>query len=208
MSQFFAELMQQSMSRGVADALRVWTRRARRCCSYARSHQRWRTHCRARNPLTGGYPMDRGATSPATITSACGWRPRRGQEQLAARVQLPSAISLVAQSLVKANGLTTRASPPGSIPRWPITPARLSLRRPSRRLRPQGRRRRRDSHHEAGPCRTAGRRTGNEEATTRLRKVVDIDDSETGTVRLKRAVDKVDEMALDTASTKTTRIRG
>ena len=38
--------------------------------------------------------------------------------------------------------------------------------------------------------------------------VVAEDDSETGTVRLKRAVDKVDEMALDTASTKTTRIRG
>jgi hypothetical protein len=50
--------------------------------------------------------------------------------------------------------------------------------------------------------------TKNEEATTRLRKVVDIEDSETGTVRLKRAVDKADEMALDTASTKTTRIRG
>jgi von Willebrand factor type A C-terminal domain len=40
-----------------------------------------------------------------------------------------------------------------------------------------------------------------------LRKVVDIDNVETGTVRLKRAVDKADEMALDTASTKTTRIR-
>ena len=50
--------------------------------------------------------------------------------------------------------------------------------------------------------------TGNEEATTRLRKVVDIDNPETGTVRLKRAVDKADEMALDTASTKTTRVRG
>ena len=49
--------------------------------------------------------------------------------------------------------------------------------------------------------------TGNDEATTRLRKVVDIDDSETGTC-VERAVDKVDEMALDTASTKTTRIRG
>ena len=49
--------------------------------------------------------------------------------------------------------------------------------------------------------------TGNAEATTRLRKVVDIDNVETGTVRLKRAVDKADEMALDTASTKTTRIR-
>ena len=49
--------------------------------------------------------------------------------------------------------------------------------------------------------------TGNEEATTKLRKVVDIENSETGTVRLKRAVDKADEMALDTRSTKTTRIR-
>ncbi|WP_278259167.1 VWA domain-containing protein [Nocardioides convexus] len=48
-------------------------------------------------------------------------------------------------------------------------------------------------------------------ATTRpppsLRKVVDVESEETGTVRLKRAVDKADEMALDTASTKTTRIR-
>ena len=49
--------------------------------------------------------------------------------------------------------------------------------------------------------------TGNEEATTRLRKVVDITDEREGTVRLKRSVDRADEMALDTASTKTTRIR-
>ena len=49
--------------------------------------------------------------------------------------------------------------------------------------------------------------TGNEEVTTRLRKVVDIDNVETGTVRLKRSIDKADEMALDTASTKTTRVR-
>ena len=50
--------------------------------------------------------------------------------------------------------------------------------------------------------------TGNAEATSRLRKVVDIDSSDNGTVRLKRAVDKADEMALDTASTKTTRVKG
>ena len=49
--------------------------------------------------------------------------------------------------------------------------------------------------------------TGNEEATSRLRKVVEIDDQDTGTVRLKRAVEKADEMALDTASTKTTRVK-
>jgi VWA domain-containing protein len=49
--------------------------------------------------------------------------------------------------------------------------------------------------------------TGNEEATVKLQKVVDIQDAETGTVRLKREVDKLDEMALDTASTKTTRVK-
>jgi hypothetical protein len=49
--------------------------------------------------------------------------------------------------------------------------------------------------------------TGNEEATNRLRKVVDIDNAETGTVRLRRDASKLDEMALDTASTRTTRVR-
>ena len=49
--------------------------------------------------------------------------------------------------------------------------------------------------------------TGNAEATTKLKKVVDVENEADGTVKLKRSVDKVDEMALDTASTKTTRIR-
>jgi hypothetical protein len=49
--------------------------------------------------------------------------------------------------------------------------------------------------------------TGNDEATTRLRKVVEIEDPATGTVRLRRNVDKLDEMALDTSSTKTTRVK-
>jgi hypothetical protein len=36
---------------------------------------------------------------------------------------------------------------------------------------------------------------------------VEIDDAATGTVRLKREVEKVDVMALDTRSTKTVRVR-
>ncbi len=43
--------------------------------------------------------------------------------------------------------------------------------------------------------------------TSRLKKVVDIEDPEAGTVRLKKGVEKLDEMALDTASTKTSRVR-
>jgi hypothetical protein len=49
--------------------------------------------------------------------------------------------------------------------------------------------------------------TGNEEATNKLKRVVDIADADTGTVRLKRDVSKLDEMALDTSSTKTTRVK-
>jgi von Willebrand factor type A C-terminal domain/von Willebrand factor type A domain len=49
--------------------------------------------------------------------------------------------------------------------------------------------------------------SGNEGTAKLLRKVVDIDDAATGTVRLKREVAKEDAMALETRSTKTTRIR-
>jgi von Willebrand factor type A C-terminal domain/von Willebrand factor type A domain len=49
--------------------------------------------------------------------------------------------------------------------------------------------------------------SGNEATAKLLRKVVDIDDAATGTVRIRREVAKEDAMALETRSTKTTRIR-
>ncbi len=48
--------------------------------------------------------------------------------------------------------------------------------------------------------------SGNEATAKLLRKVVEIEDAATGTVRLKRDVAKEDAMALETRSTKTTRI--
>ena len=48
--------------------------------------------------------------------------------------------------------------------------------------------------------------SGNEATAKLLKTVVDIQDAPTGTVRLKREVAKEDEMALETRSTKTTRI--
>jgi hypothetical protein len=48
--------------------------------------------------------------------------------------------------------------------------------------------------------------TGNDDTMKLLAAVVDIDDAETGTVRLKPHVADADEMTLDTRSTKTTRI--
>ncbi len=48
---------------------------------------------------------------------------------------------------------------------------------------------------------------GNEDTARLLAKVVDVVDEATGTVRLKRKVDAADEMALDTRSTKTVRVK-
>lgn len=49
--------------------------------------------------------------------------------------------------------------------------------------------------------------SGNEDTARLLARVVDVLDAPAGTVRLKKHVERVDEMALDTRSTKTVRIR-
>jgi hypothetical protein len=48
--------------------------------------------------------------------------------------------------------------------------------------------------------------SGNEATAKLLRRVVDVEDAEKGTVRLKAGVAKEDSMALETRSTKTARI--
>jgi VWA domain-containing protein len=49
--------------------------------------------------------------------------------------------------------------------------------------------------------------TGHTDTAKLLSKVVDVEDARTGTVRLKRKVETVDEMTLDTRSSKTMRVR-
>ena len=144
----------------------------------------------------------RGATSPATTTWPCACPPKPlGAEQLVARVQLVV-------------GRRGRRPGPGEgdvvrrhHPHHAHQPGGRALHRPDRAgvgdpggARGQGRGRRRHRHAQA----RAGRRklaaeTGDDEATNRLKKVVDIEDAETGTVRLKAKASKLDEMALDTA---------
>ena len=48
---------------------------------------------------------------------------------------------------------------------------------------------------------------GNQDTARLLAKVVDVVDEATGTVRLKKKVEAADEMALDTRSTKTVRVK-
>ena len=65
---------------------------------------------------------------------------------------------------------------------------------------------RRPPRNSAGPP-SSPPESGNDGTLRLLAAVVDIDDATAGTVRLKRNIDAADEMALDTRSTKTVRVR-
>ena len=214
MSQVFAELMQQSMSRGVADAqLRVWAPQGAQVLFVRQVSPTVEDLTSRRveiNPLTGGYPTGSWGNESRDYHVCVRLAAKAiGQEQLAARLQLAVGDQVVAQGLAKAQwsddeGLTTRINP--EVAHYTGQTELAEAIQEGLAAKASG-----DDEtatKKLGRAVQLAAETGNEEATTRLRKVVDIDDSETGTVRLKRAVDKADEMALDTASTKTTRIRG
>ena len=209
----FAALMQASMARGIAAAdLRVWTPQGaqllfvRQVSPSVEDLTARRTEV---NALTGAYPTGSWGDESRDFHVAVRLPAKSlGQEQLAARVQLAVGPDVVAQSLVKAKwsddeGLTTRIN--AEVAHYTGQTELAQAIQEGLAAKAAG--------DEATATTRLGRAvqlaeaTGNAEATTRLRKVVDIDDPGTGTVRLRRDVQKADEMALDTASTKTTRIR-
>ncbi|MBU4207489.1 MAG: VWA domain-containing protein, partial [Actinobacteria bacterium] len=214
LSAVFAELMRNSMARGVANAeLRVWIPQGAQVLFIRQVSPTVEdlTHRGTPvNQLTMSYPTGSWADEERDYHVAIRLAAKSvGQEQLAARVQLAVGAELLTQGLVKAKwsadtNLTAQINPEvahytGQAELAQVIQDGLAAK-------------------DAGDLATAttklGRavqlatETGNAEATSKLRKVVDIADARTGTVRLKQAVDKADEMALDTASTKTTRIRG
>lgn len=209
----FEEIMRNAMSRGVADAsLRMWTPQGAEVL-FVRQVSPTVEDLTARrtvvNPLTGDYPTGAWADESRDYHVAIRVPAKAiGQEQLAARVQLALGNDVVAQGLVKAtwsnnSELTTRIDQ--QVAHYTGQAELAQMIQEGLAAKASG--------DEATATTKLGRavqlaaETGNDEATSKLRKVVDVESEETGTVRLKRAVDKADEMALDTASTKTTRIR-
>ncbi|MDO5627106.1 MAG: VWA domain-containing protein [Mobilicoccus sp.] len=209
----FESLMRASMGRGVAEAtLRVWAPQGAEVLFVRQvaptledlTHRR-----RVVNPLTGGYPTGSWGDETRDYHVAVRLPAKAvGAEQLAARVQLVVAEEVVAQGLVKAkwsadDGLTARISP--EVAHYTGQTELAQAIRDGLAAKSIG--------DDATATTRLGRavqladETGNDDATSRLARVVDIDDAATGRVRLRRTVDKLDEMALDTASTKTTRVR-
>jgi hypothetical protein len=209
----FQEIMRKSMSRGVADAkLRVWTPQGAQVLfvrQVAPTLEDLTDRRVAVNPLTGDYPT--GAWADESRDYHVGIRVAAkaiGQEQLAARVQLALGDDVVTQGLVKAtwsNNSELTAKIDQQVAHYTGQTELAAAIQEGLAARAAG--------DEATATTKLGRavqlaaETGNDEATSKLRKVVDIENEAEGTVRLKRAVDKADEMALDTASTKTTRVR-
>jgi hypothetical protein len=210
----FAELMRNSMARGVANAdLRVWIPQGAQVLFIRQVSPTVEdlTHRGTPvNQLTMSYPTGAWADEERDYHVSIRLAAKSvGQEQLAARVQLAVGAELLTQGLVKAKwsadtNLTAQINP---------EVAHYSGQAELAQVIQEGL-----AAKDAGDADTAtsklGRavqlatESGNAEATAKLRKVVDIADARTGKVRLRQAVDKADEMALDTASTKTTRIRG
>jgi hypothetical protein len=209
----FSSLIQKAMSKGVATAdMRVWAPQGAQVL-FVRQVAPTVDDLTSRrievNALTGAYPTGAWGDESRDYHVAIRLAAKGiGQEQLAARVQLAIGDQVVAQGLVKAlwsadEALTTRISPEvahytGQTELADAIQEGLAAKAAGDTA---------TATTKLGRAVQLAAQTGNEEATTRLRKVVDIDDQDTGTVRLKRSVEKADEMALDTASTKTTRVK-
>lgn len=214
MSAVFADLMRQSMARGVANAeLRVWIPQGAQVLFIRQVSPTVEdlTHRGTPvNQLTMSYPTGAWADEERDYHVAVRLAAKTvGQEQLAARVQLAVGPDLLTQGLVKAKwsadtNLTAQINP--EVAHYTGQAELAQVIQEGLAAKAVG--------DEATATTKLGRavqlatESGNTEATSKLRKVVDIADARTGTVRLKKAVEKADEMALDTASTKTTRIRG
>lgn len=209
----FAKIMQDAMSRGVGDVnLQLWAPQGSQIL-FVRQVSPTIDDLTPRRveagPLLGNYPT--GAWGDGTREYHVAVRvPAKGagSEQLAARMKLLVGGEVVSQGLVKAiwsddDALTTRINP---------AVAHYTGQTELAEAIQEGLAAKAAGDEELATSRL-GRavqlavETGNEDATTRLRKIVEVEDAEAGTVRLKKQVDKLDEMALDTASTKTTRVR-
>jgi hypothetical protein len=208
----FRALMAASMGRAVAGtALRVWCPRGatvnfiRQVAPEVEDLTTWATPVDER---TRQYPLGAwGAEARDYHLSLSLPANDVGVEMVAARVSLVTENRLVGPAFVRAvwtdnHAVSTRISPEVAHYTGQVELS-ASIREGLEAL-------------QAGDERTAtvrfGRATrlaaasGHDGTVRLLRKVVEVDDERTGTVRVRKQVAKVDEMALDTRSTRTVRV--
>lgn len=213
MADDFGSMMEASMGRGIASAsLRVWAPQGAQVLfvrQVAPTIEDLTNKRTVVSDLIGDYPTGAWGDESRDYHVAVRVQPKSvGAEQLAARVQLVIGGDVQASGLVRATWsddatLTTRINP--AVAHYTGQAELASAIQDGLAAKAAG-----DDATatvKLGRAAQLAAETGNDEATAKLQKVVDIQDADTGTVRLKREVDKLDEMALDTSSTKTTRVK-
>lgn len=209
----FEAMMRDAMSRGVPDAqLRVWAPQGSQVLfvrQVAPKVEDLSGRAAQVSPLVREFPT--GAWSDESRDYHVAVRvpvAPVGNERLAARVELVVADEVRAKALVKAVwstdvNLTTRIDP--AVAHY-TGQAKLAD-TIQRGLAAKAAGDDRTATVLLGEATKLAHESGNDDTTRLLQKVVDVVDADAGTVRLKQHVQKADEMALDTRSTKTTRIR-
>ena len=215
----FAAMMEAAMGKQVADvSLRVWTPQhatVRFMKQVAPAVEDLTGRAAQSGPQAGDYPTGawgpgesrdyhlrrrvtrgRGRAGDAGRAGQPGGRRRRPPPKCSGRAwSAPS-------------GPTTRRCPPGSTPLVAHYTGQAELADAIQ----EGLEARKQGNEEVATAKLGravalAHQSGNEDTAKLLAKVVDVVDVETGTVRLKKKVEDVDEMALDTRSTKTVRRR-
>ena len=214
----FTAMMQNAMGKQVADvALRVWTPQSavvqfvKQVAPTVEDLTGRRTQT---GPQAGDYPT--GAWGPGESRDyhvTVEVNPAGvGQEMLAARVSLVSGSAsdetLLGQGLVRAvwtddEALSTKINP--RVAHYTGQAELASAIQDGLEARKQGDEE--TATAKLGRAVKLAQQSGNEDTAKLLAKVVDVVDAATGTVRLKKAVADADEMALDTRSTKTVRVK-
>ncbi|WP_250279918.1 VWA domain-containing protein [Frankia sp. Cppng1_Ct_nod] len=160
------------------------------------------------NALTADYPTGAWGNESRDYHVCVTVPPRNDDvEMLAARVHVVVADQVLSRALVRAiwtsdPELSTRISP---------EVAHFTGQAELARLIDEGLQARRKGDEDTATIKLGqgaqlAHQSGNEATYQLLQRVVDIEDPSTGTVRLKRNVDTIDEMVLDTRSTRTVRV--
>ncbi len=210
----FAAMMENAMGKHVADVvLRVWNpQRAtvkfvKQVAPTVEDLTGRRTESGAQ---AGDYPTGAWGAAESRDYHVCVQvtPAGEGQEMLAARVSLVVGSEVVGQGLVRAiwtadEALSTRIN--SQVAHYTGQAELAQAIQDGLEARKRG-----DEDTataKLGRAVALAEKSGNEDTAKLLAKVVDVVDAASGTVRLKKAVNDADEMALDTRSTKTVRTR-
>jgi hypothetical protein len=213
----FQAMMAASMDKQVADvALRIWTpqhARIRFVRQVAPAVEDLTARRREVTPQAGDYPTGAWGRESRDYHVCIEVRPGAiGDEMLAARVRLVAGPDAGLQTLGEGRVLAIWTADEALSTRLNRHVAHYTGQAELARAVQDGLEARKAGDDETASARLGravalAHESGNKETADLLARVVDVVDPATGAVRLKRAVVDADEMALDTRSSKTVRVR-